>query len=302
MLELYEAHGRAELVHLAVDAGGDHAGLAGVAEVLQPVDAALGLRVLADERPALERVEHLGGVEAQHREVAVVQDAAVAHLDAEGVRGVVDDLQVVGVGDLLDAAHVARMPVAVHGEDGRRLRRDGRRDPVGVQVQGVRVDVDEDRPDPVPDQAVRGRDEGVRRRDDVTRDAELLQRAHQCDGRVAEQRDLRDAQPAAQRRLEPLVELPAVGEDLAVPDLLEVGQHLLEGRQVGRGDVDRRGHRAASPSNSKRKNGSAGLTPEASGSWSPSSVVCGIGSPENPAVWKVSMRSSPTMRTWSFWP
>src|SRR5204863_4252634 len=139
-------------------------------------------------------------------------------------------------------------------------------------------------------------------RDDVTRDAELLQRAHQCDGGVDEQRDLRDVEPVAQRRLEPLVARPAVGEELAVPDLLEVGQHLLEGRQVGRRDVDGLVHRAASPSSSKRKNGSAGLTPEASGSCSPSSVVCGIGSPENPAAWKVSTRSSPTMRTWSFWP
>ena len=41
------------------------------AEVLQVVDALLGLGVGADDGAALEGVEHLGGVEAQHRQVAV---------------------------------------------------------------------------------------------------------------------------------------------------------------------------------------------------------------------------------------
>lgn len=94
VLKLQQAEGGLHLVHLAVDAGGDHAGFAIKAEVFQVVDMALGLGVGSDDGAALDGVEHLGAVEAEHRKVAVVENAASVALDAEGVGGVVDDLEV----------------------------------------------------------------------------------------------------------------------------------------------------------------------------------------------------------------
>ncbi|MEA3641477.1 MAG: hypothetical protein VBE63_16255 [Lamprobacter sp.] len=47
-----------------------------------------------------------------------------------------------------------------------------------------------------------------------------------------------DTQILGQCLLELLVEGAAVGEDLVVPDLLQVGDKLLERGQVGLGDVD----------------------------------------------------------------
>ena len=51
--------------------------------------------------------------------------------------------------------------------------------------------------------------------------------------------EMLDAQVVAQRRFQLLVERAAVGEDFAVPDLLQVGHELLQRRQGGLGDVDR---------------------------------------------------------------
>lgn len=47
-----------------------------------------------------------------------------------------------------------------------------------------------------------------------------------------------DAQIFAQLFFKLLMERAAVGEDFVVPDLLQVGGELLDGRQVGLGDVD----------------------------------------------------------------
>ena len=63
--EVEQSVGGAHLVHLGVDAGGDHLGLSREAEVLQVVDAALGPLVVHDHGTALDGVVHLGGMEGE---------------------------------------------------------------------------------------------------------------------------------------------------------------------------------------------------------------------------------------------
>ena len=174
MPEVDEPHGRADFVHLAVDSRSHDRGLVGETEVLEVVDALLGLLVVHDERAALHGVVHLGGVEAQRGHVARVEYRFPIHLDAEGVRGVVDHLEPVLVGDLLDALHVAGLAVAVHRHDGRGLRGDGGFDLVGVHAAVRGVDVHEHGLDAVPPDRVGGGDEAERGRDDLARYPESL--------------------------------------------------------------------------------------------------------------------------------
>ena len=61
MPEIQQAYRRAYLIHLAVDAGSHYRRLVREAEVLEVVDALLGLLVVHDERAALHGVVHLGG-------------------------------------------------------------------------------------------------------------------------------------------------------------------------------------------------------------------------------------------------
>lgn len=72
-------------------------------------------------------------------------------LHPEGVGGVVDDTQVVVVGNLLNGLDVTGMTVDVNGENGCRLGRDGCLDLGRVEVEGVRVNIDEDRFDAIPE-------------------------------------------------------------------------------------------------------------------------------------------------------
>ena len=74
------------------------------------------------------------------------------------MRSIVDDFQIVGVGDLLYAFHIAGMSVAMHRHDGSGLRRDGGFDLVRIEVECVRVDVHEHRLNTVPQQGMGGSD------------------------------------------------------------------------------------------------------------------------------------------------
>lgn len=75
------------------------------------------------------------------------------------MRGIVNDLKVVIVGDLLDGIYITMISVAMHRHDGRRLRCDGRFDLCRIEVERVWGDVNERRLDAIPQQRMRGYDE-----------------------------------------------------------------------------------------------------------------------------------------------
>ena len=104
---------------------GNHGDFVHEAEVLQVINALLGFGIGAHDGAAFEGVEHLGGMKAQDRQIAVAQDAAGFIAHTEGVGCVVDDSQVVVVCDFLNGIDIAGVAVAVHRHDGRGLRSDG---------------------------------------------------------------------------------------------------------------------------------------------------------------------------------
>ncbi|MNQ83138.1 hypothetical protein D3C85_982100 [compost metagenome] len=159
----------------------------------------------------------------------MAQDAAADVANGEGMGGIVDYPQVVDVGDAADGVHIAGIAIAVHRQYGGGLGRDGRFDLGGIEVQGLRVDVDEDRLDSVPQQRMGRGHEGIWRGDDLTGDAQRLQRRNQGQGAIGEQRDMFHAKVLAQRTFQCLVHAAAIGEYPALPDLLEVGNEVLQG-------------------------------------------------------------------------
>ena len=66
VFELQQAECRVEFAHLAVDARGHDRDLVYEAEILQVVDALLGLRIGADDGSAFKGVKDFGGVKAQN--------------------------------------------------------------------------------------------------------------------------------------------------------------------------------------------------------------------------------------------
>lgn len=134
VLELQHAKSGVDFAHLAVDAGGHHSGFVDKAKVFKMVDALFGFGVWADDGATFKGVKDLGGMEAENRQVAMVQHAAAMTLHTKGVGGIINDLEVVVVGDLLDSIDVTGVAIAMHRHDGRGLRGDGGLDLGGVDV------------------------------------------------------------------------------------------------------------------------------------------------------------------------
>ena len=238
LTQVEQTIGRAHLVHLTVDAGGDDFGLALEAEVLEVVDALLHLGVTHDERPTLDGVIDLSGMETQRGHVSLLKDALAVDLDAKGVGAVVDDAQAVLVGNLLNLAGAARLAIDMDGHDGCGARRDGSLDSVGVNASRCRVDVHKHGFDAVPPQRVGCRHKTVRRSDDLTADVHGLQSRDEGDGAVGKDADVGNLQVFTQRSLKALMELAIVSDPLVVPDLLQHLVELPEVRKQGRRDCN----------------------------------------------------------------
>ena len=102
VLELQKAEGGVDFVHLGVDTGDNHSGFVNKTKVFKMVDALFGFSVGADNGAALKGIEDFGGVKAQHRQVAMVQHTATMALYAKGVGSIVDDLEIIVVGNFLN--------------------------------------------------------------------------------------------------------------------------------------------------------------------------------------------------------
>lgn len=218
VLQLQHTKSGVDFAHLAVDARSYHGDFVHKTEVFQMVDALLGFGVGTDDGTTFKGVEHLGGMKAQHRQVAVAQHTAASVLHAKGMGSVVNHLEVVVVGNFLDGLDIARVAIAVHRHDGRGLRGDGRFDLGRVEVERVRVDVGKHRFDAVPQQRMRGGDEGIRRGDDLASDTQSLQGSDQGNGAVGKQRQVLDAKVVAQRLLQLLVKRATIGQNFVSPD------------------------------------------------------------------------------------
>lgn len=205
------------------------------------VEAGLGFGVRTNHRTTLEGVENFGGVETEHGQVAVPEHAAATVPHAKGMGSVIDQLEAVLRGNRRNGGGVARTAVAMHRQDRRHIRSDGGLNAGRIEIERLRIDVREARRVAVPQQRVRSGDKGKWRGDHLAGDLQAAQGGNQCDGAVVEQGDVVHSEVAAQRLLKPLVKRPAIGEQPAVPDLLQIRDELRQGRQVWLGDIDRAG-------------------------------------------------------------
>ena len=243
MAQIAQTHGGLYLVHLAVGAHRVH--MLGVrdTEVFQLIQSMVERRVLAGHRAALDGVEHLGGVEAEHGGVAVFRNAPALVGHAEGMGGVIQKLQPVGVGNGLELLHMAGIAVHVYRQNGAGVGGDGRLHAGGVQSAVIRVHVGENRGQPVAHDGVGGACKGEGRGDDLALQMKCLKHEFQRKVTVGKQTDLGNLQILRQPGFQLLMLFAHVGEPVAVPqggDLLNV---FLKGRQRSPGNIDSCSHR-----------------------------------------------------------
>ena len=113
-----------------------------------------------DDHPALAGGHLLVGVEGEGGEVAAAADHAALGVDrAERLAGVLEDAEAVAGGERLQLRHRRRVAEDVDRQDAGGALADGRRGGLGVEVERLRIDVAEDRPGALVEQAVGRGDE-----------------------------------------------------------------------------------------------------------------------------------------------
>ena len=162
----------------------------------------------AGEHAAFARGQVLGRVEAEAAGVVALADPLVAVLRGQGVGRVFDQGQAMFGGEAAQRRHVAGVAAVVHGDDGPGARGDGRGDPGGVEVQGVRLDVHQDGAGADVLDHRDGRHEGERGGDHLVAGADAQDRQGRVQGRRAAIE--REGGGALQAFCETLLELAAL--------------------------------------------------------------------------------------------
>ena len=140
------------------------------------------LWVIGCHHAAVSRsTEIFGWVETETARSAQAADVSAPVAGADGLSCIFDHRQSVRLCGLQDGIEVGRESKQMNGQDGARSAADRGLDQVGVEVEGIRPDVDEDGPRSRPSYRTGCGDKCERRRDDlVTRtDAERIERQQQ---------------------------------------------------------------------------------------------------------------------------
>ena len=138
---MQQAERGAELVHLAVEAGFAEGRFVDDAVILQTIQSLLEQRIAADDRAALKGLEDLGRVKADHRQVAMRQQAVARLAHAKGMGCVVDQRQAMALRQVGERSRVTRRAKAMHRQQRNSVWRDQRLGVDRAQVERHRIDV-----------------------------------------------------------------------------------------------------------------------------------------------------------------
>ena len=138
-------------------------------------------RVVDAQHPAIAgAIDDVRAVEARRADVRAGSGARAAKRRTERVGGILDDQQIVRGGDFREAVPVGQIADQRRHHHRLGVGPDHRLDLPGIDVECVRLDVDERRHQPVLDQRRNGGGEGQRRRDDLG----SMRQPEQLDGEI----------------------------------------------------------------------------------------------------------------------
>ena len=138
-------------------------------------------RVSRHDDASLPRGHLLVGIESEDSEVPQRPRLPAGVFRADGFAGVLDHREIVAPRDLEERVHLGRASERVDHQERAGARRDRRFDPLGVDVEHDRIDVDEHGRRPLVAHGIGCRDEGERGHDHLVAFAEA-QRARRRGG------------------------------------------------------------------------------------------------------------------------
>ena len=238
MAQVAQAHRGLKLVHLGVSAHGYHVVGPGDAEVAHKRQPVIQLRALRGDRPALDGVIDLRGVEAEHGCQAQPRRGHASPADAEGVRRVVDHLEAVPVRDGLDGVRVAQAAIDVHGQNGAGPLGNQALQQLWVQRVIALTNITEHGRKPLAHEGVRGGGKGEGRGDNLAPQVQGLQKRLQRQVAVGEQREMPHIQIGFQAALQLKQLFAVVGQPVGIPQGADLPAKFLEIGHGGAGDVD----------------------------------------------------------------
>ena len=202
---------------------------------------------MGNQGTALNGIIHLGGMKAQRAHVASVQDAsqtlAIVCLQAilfrwdfhtKGMGCIVDDLQAILVGDVLNCLGVAWFAIDMHRHYRRCPWRNGSLNLVWIHIACSRVNVNKHWLATVPPDTMRGCHEAIRCRYHLASDTERLQSCHQRQSAIGEEAHVWYLQVLGESSLQLLVVTAIIGYPLAVPNLLQLRREVVKIRKKWR--------------------------------------------------------------------
>ena len=120
-------------------------------------------------------MEDLCRVETKAGNITKRSRALTLILDAKCMRCIIDDLQLVFVGNPLDLLDIADIAIDMHRHDGTRAIRDQRLELIHVHREVLRIDITEDRRQAIADNRMRRRSKRKRRCDNLSLQIHRLQ-------------------------------------------------------------------------------------------------------------------------------
>lgn len=176
MAQVADAHRRAELIHLGIGTDSIHRLRAADAEVLQPIELLAEFLIAEASSTAFNRMEDLRCMETETGNITKRSRTLALVLDAKRVRRIIDDLQLILVGNPRDLLDIADIAVDMNWHDGTGAVRDQRLELVDIYREILWIDITKDRRQAIADNRMRRRSKRKRRRDDLSLQIHRLQR------------------------------------------------------------------------------------------------------------------------------
>ena len=238
MTKVTDAHHRFKLVHTGVGTHIIYILVAGKAEIHQVLHRLEQLGIPESHNAALNGMEHLGGMGAEHRCVAEIGSANALIVHAKGVSSVIDHFQVVLFCDSLDCLHITHKTIDVGSHDCHSLLSDGRLNQLRVNGIIVFFYVYKHRRKPVPDDCVCSGTVGIRGSDHLALHVQRIEGHLHGHMAIGEQIHIVSLEILLEHLLEFQGGRASVGQPAALPYRLQFLKKLLKVRHRRTGHIN----------------------------------------------------------------
>lgn len=183
-------------------------------------------------------MEDLGGMEAAGGNITVRENGIAINFNSEGMRPVVDDFEVMLLGDPVDCLHIAGNSIHMRSKDGGSMRSDGSFYFLRIDVAGIWIYIHKDRFASFPDDAAGSGHIGKRRGDDLAFEFQGLDGNLNGDGPVSCVEQMINPKVFLQIELQFIDQRAIVGQPVPLPYPIEIRLVFSLRREEGFGDGD----------------------------------------------------------------